>query len=97
MLMRGILFVVAQTLIITSGFVMYVMIGEVNRKLPEERQIPFFIGHRGKYQPSFSKYWVTFTEYRKHYPKGRLQYFFWLTFLGGMCTLAALAWKLRLF
>ena len=72
------LFLVAQILIITSGIVMYAMIAEVNRKLPEERRIPFFFGDRGKYQPTFAKYWLTFSEYRKHYPDGRLQYFFGL-------------------
>ncbi len=36
-----VLFTAATTLIIASGFVLYIMIGEVNRKLPEDQQIPY--------------------------------------------------------
>ena len=93
----AICFVVAQTLIISSGYFVYAMIGEVNRKLPETRQIPYFFGDRGKYQLMLNKYPAIFSEYRKYYPDGRLNTAFWSTFVLGMAAMGIVAWMLGLF
>jgi len=59
------LFAAAATCAVLGGYVMFAMIGEVNRKLPEDQQIPYLWGHYAKYQRILR-------EYRRFYPKGRL-------------------------
>ena len=55
----------ATSLAVGANFVLYVMIGEVNRKLPEDQQI----GYLGFYP---SKAFRITREYRRFYPGGRL-------------------------
>jgi len=61
----GGLFAAAVTCAVLGGYVMFAMIGEVNRKLPEDQQISYLWGHYAKYQRILR-------EYRRLYPKGRL-------------------------
>jgi hypothetical protein len=50
---------------IISGFLIYQEIGEVNRKLSKHEQIRFFFMYPGKMQKIQA-------EYRRFYPKGRV-------------------------
>lgn len=42
-------FLAAQGFVILSGFIVFAMIGEVNRKLPDERRISYLFGHYSKH------------------------------------------------
>lgn len=73
-----------------SGLILYAMVGEVNRKLPDEKQIEYLFMYPGKVGKIKS-------EYRKYYPNGRLA-LLWnisagLMFAGGV----AVAWSLGFF
>ena len=61
----AILFAVGGTLIVVSSIIVYVMIGEVNRKLPEDQQIGYVLFYPTK------AFRVT-REYRRLYPHGHL-------------------------
>jgi len=64
-----VLFALGTTSIIASGLVLYMMIGEVNRKLPEDRQIPYFFSFS---YPYFSKFTTIKREYKRFYPTSHL-------------------------
>jgi hypothetical protein len=90
-LIRAIVFLLAaQTFILVSGFLMYAMIGEVNRKLPDGQRIGYLFGHYGKYRRLFR-------EYRRLYPNGRLGLYCKITGALGMASMAAFAWQLGFF
>ncbi len=55
----------AVTLMICSGFVISAMIGEVNRRLPEDRQVPYLWGYPGRVSGIRD-------QYKHFYPKGTL-------------------------
>jgi hypothetical protein len=61
----AILFAAGGTLIMISAFMLYVMIGKVNRNLPEDQQL----GYLGFYPTKAFK--IT-QEYRRFYPRSRL-------------------------
>ena len=61
----GALFTVAASLALVAGFVQMAMVGEVNRKLPEDSQISYFGWH-------FGKAVRVNTEYKRLYPFGKL-------------------------
>ena len=44
-ILLAVLFFTAQSLILTAGFIMYAMVGEVNRRLPEDQQISYLFWH----------------------------------------------------
>jgi hypothetical protein len=83
-----ILFAAAISLIIGANLVLYAMIGEVNRKLPENQQI----GYLGFYP---SKAFRITREYRRFYPDGHLNtlrvIFNVLGFILGVCAAARLS------
>lgn len=85
-----VLFFVAQTFILISGFLMYAMIGEVNRKLPDGQRIGYLFGHYGKFRR-------VLREYGRLYPNGRLGVCFKISLTVGMASMAASAWQLGLF
>lgn len=64
-LAAAILFVAGGTMIVVSGIIAYVMIGEVNRKLPEGQQIGYLL-----FYPS--KAFRIGREYRRLYPRSHL-------------------------
>ena len=73
----------AVSCMIGAGFVTFAVIGEVNRKLPEEEQISYLWSHYWKSRKI--KY-----EYGRLYPTGRL----W--FYGNVLTYAAFGFLLAL-
>ena len=86
----GIFLAASTTLTLCSGFIMFAMIGEINRKLPEQERIGYFFGH-------LAKYLRIFREYRRLYPKGRLLLFHHVSFAAAMALLLAAGWRLGLF
>lgn len=60
-----ILGVSAASCLLLSGFLLTQEVGEVNRKLPEDRQISYWFWHPEKYKRLKA-------EYRRLYPRGRL-------------------------
>ena len=60
-----IFFSLATTCIIASGYVLFAMIGEINRRLPDEQKVSYLFGH-------FAKFAKVSGEYRRLYPDGRL-------------------------
>ena len=84
------LFVAAQTLILLSGFVLFAIIGEVNRRVPDEQRFSYLWGH-------FSKYVAILREYRRLYPAGRLSMYFKVSLSSGFILLLGAAWQLGLF
>lgn len=64
----GIMFLsLAASCIIVSGFLTYQEIGEVNRKLPDEKQIPYLFMYPREMQRLKA-------EYRRLYPNGRVEF-----------------------
>lgn len=61
----AILFAAGGTLVMTSAFMLYAMVGKVNRKLPEDQQL----GYIGFYPTKALR--IT-REYRRFYPGSRL-------------------------
>ena len=55
----------AVTLMIGSALVISAMIGEVNRRLPEDQQVSYLLGYPGKLRKIRD-------EYKRFYPKGNL-------------------------
>jgi hypothetical protein len=83
-----ILFAAATSLVIGANLVLYAMIGEINRKLPEEQQI----GYLGFYP---SKAFRITREYRRLCPGGHLNtvriIFNIVGFILGLCAAARLS------
>jgi len=84
------LFLAAQTFILLSGFAMFAMIGEVNRRTPDEQRISYLFGH-------FTKYVRVVREYRRLYPRGHLGLYFKLCFAVGLGLLVGSGWEIGLF
>lgn len=84
------LFVAAQTLILLSGFVLFAIIGEVNRRLSDQQKFSYLWGH-------FSKYVGILREYRRLYPAGPLGLYFKVSLGCGFVLLLGSAWQLGLF
>lgn len=84
------LFLAAQGFIIASGYMMIVMIGEVNRKLPEKEQISYLFS-------TYAKFSKVLSEYRRFYPGGPLATSFRLCLILGMLCLIAFAWQFGFF
>jgi hypothetical protein len=80
-----VLFLVGQTFVLVSGFIMYAMIGEVNRKLPDGQRVGYLFGYYGKYRRIFR-------EYQRLYPNGRLGLYCKITAALGMASAAACIW-----
>ena len=55
----------ATSFAVLGGYVMVVMIGQVNRKLPDDQQISYLWGHYAKYQRVLE-------DYKRLYPSGHL-------------------------
>ena len=61
----AVLLAVAASLTIWSGLVIFAMIGEVNRRLPDEQQVSYLWGYPGKLSGIRE-------QYKRFYPKGTL-------------------------
>ncbi len=61
----------AGTCALLGGFATFAMIGEINRKLSEHDQVSYLGG-------SYSKFDYVLREYKRQYPKGRLDSVFML-------------------
>jgi hypothetical protein len=80
----------ATTCMISAGFVLYVMIGEINRKLPDNTQIGYLWFY-------WSKMRRILREYKRFYPSGRLGTLYKaLTTTSGILLLLC-AWAMGLF
>jgi len=84
------LFVLAQTFILLSGFVMFAMIGEINRRVPDQQRVSYLGGH-------FAKYRRILGDYQRLYPAGRLGLYFKVSLASGLVLLLGSAWQLGLF
>src|SRR5262245_20412244 len=73
-----------------SNFVMFAIIGEVNRKLPDEHRISYLGWHIAKYQR-------TVREYRRFYPGGRFVVYHYVALALCVLLLAASGWELGFF
>jgi hypothetical protein len=85
-----VLFGAAMTCMVLSGLVTFAMIGEINRKVPEEDRISYLGG--GPDKPLH-----LYREYRRLYPDGRLHRLLVALLVCMMVLLAFVAWWLRNF
>lgn len=84
------LFLAAQTLIIFSGYLMFAMIGDINRKVSQENQISYWGG-------TFDKFRKVLVEHRKLYPGRHLATYFKICVFAGMALFALFAWSIGIF
>jgi hypothetical protein len=80
-----VLFVLSTVFGLISNFVLFAIIGEVNRKLPDEQQISYLGWH-------LAKYMRTIGEYRRLYPGGRLVQYHFGFFALAMSLFLAFGW-----
>jgi len=59
------LFGAAVSLVAAGNLLLFVVVGEVDRKLPEDQQVQYFLWYPGKVKRVMALY-------RQHYPRGRL-------------------------
>jgi len=85
-----IMFLAAQTCIIVSGFLVFAMIGEINRQVSEDQRIAYLGG-------DVVKFGKIFREYRRLYPGGRLAFYSNLTAALAMFLMLAAAWQFGVF
>ena len=84
------LLLAAFSCIIGANFVLFAMIGEINRKLPEDGHISYLFGHYDKYRRIFK-------EYRCLYPNGRLNLYCKILVCAGFGLLVVFAWQFGMF
>jgi len=84
------LFAAAQACIVMAGYLQWVILAEVNRKLPDGERISYFLAYAGKYARIRA-------EYRRLYPAGHLPTLSRLAFAGGALFMLAAAWALGFF
>jgi len=84
------LFLLSQTCIISYAFLVFVIIGEVNRKLPDDKQISYFGFHP-------LKYWRILQEYRRFYPGQRLVLYSYIVAYTGAAFFIVFMWRFGLF
>jgi hypothetical protein len=85
-----VLFAFAQACVVVAGYLQWIIIAEVNRKLPDAEQISYFLGYPGKY-------FKILREYRRLYPEGRLPALSGLAFGAGLLFMLAAAWAFGFF
>ncbi len=84
------LFAAAGSLVILSNFLVYIMVGQVNRRLSDEEQVNYLFWYPGKLARLKKLY-------RQLYPEGRLVLLFHLcAVLAGLFFLA-FVWKFGFF
>lgn len=85
-----ILFAASVSFILISNFLMFAIIGEVNRKVPDAQRVSYLGWH-------FDKYQRTIREYRRLYPGGQLVRYHFVSLALGMIFLLAFAWEFGFF
>jgi hypothetical protein len=80
----------AASCMIASGYVLSAMIGEINRRLPDDERTSYLFGHFGKYAKISA-------EYRRLYPQGRLLQLYRAFLFLGIALLIAFAWRIGMF
>jgi hypothetical protein len=85
-----ILFLTSQTCIIAAGFLMFVMIGEVNRKVPEEMKVSYLFSSPGKYVDICR-------QYRNLYPDSHVLSYHILLVIAGFLLLIGFGWRNGIF
>jgi|HubBroStandDraft_2_1064218.scaffolds.fasta_scaffold36558_2 hypothetical protein len=84
------LFTGAVSLGVVSNLVLYAMVGEVNRKVPEDEQIKYMFWFPGKLAKVKKKY-------RNSYPRGRLVLLFNTCFALSCLLWLAFVWQFGYF
>jgi hypothetical protein len=85
-----VLFLASQSFVLASSLVFFAMVGEVNRKVPEEQRISYLFWH-------FNKYRALLRQYRRLYPSGRLALYSFVLIGIGICLFLASAWQFGFF
>ena len=85
-----IMFTAAVSLVLIENFILFAIIGEVNRKLPENEQIGYLFWYPGKFGRIKRRY-------HEFYPNGRLLSAFYACVIVSIILLLATAWKLGFF
>lgn len=83
-------FLASQSFVLASTLVFFAMIGEVNRKVPDEQRISYLFWH-------FNKYRTILRQYRQLYPGGRLALYCYMLIGVGICLFLASAWEFGFF
>ena len=81
------LLAVSVTFAVLANLVHYMMIGEVNRKLPDDQQISYLLGYPGKYGR-------VIREYRRLCPNSRLDLLMKAFATLSLAFLVAFGWDL---
>ena len=84
------LFAGAVSLALLANFLVYIMVGEVNRKLPDDKQIRYLFWYPGKLDEVKGLY-------RQFYPGSRLVLAFHVCGVLSLLLLLAFAWKFGFF
>jgi hypothetical protein len=84
------LFAAAVTLVLVANFIVYAMVGEVNRKLSDAEQLKYLVWYPGKLADLKRRY-------REFYPGSRLILAFNLCVASSALLVLAVAWKLGFF
>jgi hypothetical protein len=86
------MFLFAISCIMFSGFLMFAMIGQINRKVSDRNQISYLWGHP-------AKYFRIYSDYRRLYPEGQLLLVYKVVLYSGFGLLAlfALCWRIGVF
>jgi hypothetical protein len=66
----AVILALGTTSIIASGLILYAMIGQVNRKLPDDKQIPYFFSFSS--YPYLSRAATIRREHKRFYPHSHL-------------------------
>jgi len=89
-----VLLAAGTTFIVTSNLVLYMMIGQVNRKLPEDQQIPYFFSFS---YPYATKAATIKREYKRFYLNSHLHTVRVVLNVLGFIFMLAAAWQLSHF
>ena len=83
-------FSLAVSFALVSNFVMLAMVGEVNRKLPDDKQISYFWWYASKVSQVLK-------EYRRLYPAGHLSKYYRVSLALTFTSMLGFAWQIGLF
>ena len=84
------LLLTAISCVVGANFVLFAMIGEINRKLRDDQRISHLWFHPAKYMRIYN-------EYRRLLPSGRYLIYYKVLLYSGFALLAVFAWRLGMF
>ena len=90
LIVNAVVLVGAISCIVASGFLLFAMVGEINRLLPQDQRISYLWGH-------WQKYSEIYAEYKRVCPTGRLLLYYKLLALSGFGLLLVFAWLIGMF